>query len=72
MFLPNFGRYSGPLRKRKKSYASAADNTLALRRPIKRRFLLPIILILQLDFATLRIPGHRGHPFRLIVGSDSD
>ena len=20
----------------------------------------------------LRIPGHRGHPFRLIVGSDSD
>ena len=26
----------------------------------------------EVIFASLRIPGHRGHPFRLIVGSDSD
>ena len=24
------------------------------------------------DLLLLRIPGHRGHPFRLIVDSDSD
>ena len=26
----------------------------------------------RLALAEVRIPGHRGHPFRLIVGSDSD
>ena len=38
----------------------------------KNRHSALLLFRLVVKMMPVRIPGHRGHPFRLIVGSDSD